>query len=330
MPTKCRFNLNDGDHHDRGECGQVAVPLLLLLLIACIVEAGVSAWRYATAPKSDDWKALIGFLAKERMVDVEPVLFAPAWSAPYGRAFLGDRLTIAQSMLPDADRFPRVWEVARLGYRHPSLEKLKSIKRQRFGGLEVTLYEQAPVHIGYDFIERLETARVQLVHDDMHECAFRDQRFDCGGSSGYGVGADVIDVKSSLLNCAAVTIGAGKQLLLTFADVPISQSLVLYTGFDRGKEPNVMPGHVSVAVYIGSKSLAKIAHQGRWNWHRQIYSTSQAVGTTQRVRFEISSPDKTPHAFCFRADLRGEGPNVGAQASAALTTLVDPIARSPR
>jgi hypothetical protein len=284
---------------------RLKVLLLALGLLGLVGwEATATLIQHSAAPTPADWRAAVERVKQERKRE-EPVLIAPAWAEPLGRMHLGDQLSLEQHLLPDVDRFGRVWELSVRGRRHRWLESLRPAKQWELGGVTLSMFEKPPKKVSFDFTGRILEARVDRQGSRAAQCKKRGRRFVCDPRQGWNwVGPRLAEVNYEPHRCIHAHPVDGHVLRITFPAVALGRELVGYTGIDdydnrkRGNKP------VTLRVYVGPRLIGTIVHQNRWGWRRFNLSSAAMRGQTHPVRFEITAEGAYARTFCFAAEAR--------------------------
>lgn len=277
-------------------------PLFALLLLGLIGwEAGAGVLQKQAAAKETDWAAAAAELRKLRKKG-EPILIAPLWAEPVGRAQLAGMLNLELATLSDVDRFSRIYELSIRGARHPWLKALTPTTTRRHGAVTLAIYKQEPKTVLYDFGEQLSTATVSTAPPHQ-PCLFSGKRFNCGGR-GQWVGRYLAEVDHRPYRCIYAPPAAGRRLRIEYPAVPIGTKIVLYSGIDDFENRKKAKGAVRLQVFVDEKLVGGVLHQNDWPWYRVEADTKTLDGKRLPIRFEITSDRALFRSFCFHAEAR--------------------------
>jgi hypothetical protein len=140
--------------------------------LALVALAALSTWEIAAlvrastgAATGDDWAAAAAAV-RAGWQPGDLVLFAPAWSDPVGRLWLGDLDGVHEAARLDAARYARIWEVSARGASAP--DALGPVgASETFGALTVRRHDHVAEPVAWDL-----RARARLVEVDFapREC----------------------------------------------------------------------------------------------------------------------------------------------------------------
>jgi hypothetical protein len=191
-------------------------------------------WRvHLDAPEAEDWQAAQAFVRKDfRKGDL--IVFAPAWTDPVGRAYLGDLLTIEDVARNDSARYPRVWEVSIRDASAPETRNLTPIVEERFGAVTVRRFQRAAPTIVFSTNDR---ARLLEVNFEPHLCV-------------------LLPPSSDPQNPARLDLGT----------IPMGTQLVAWAGLSdfRARKENWATAAVRVLVDGQEASRGSIANDDGW------------------------------------------------------------------
>jgi len=191
-------------------------------------------WRvHVDAPEADDWQNAQAFVRKDfRKGDL--ILFAPAWTDPVGRAYLGDLLTIEDVARNDAARYPRLWEVSIRDAVAPEVRNFTPVVEERFGAIRVRRFERAAPTVVFSTDDR---ARLLEVNFEPHLC--------------------VLLVPSG---------NAGSPARLDLGTVPMGTQLVAWGGLSdfRARKENWAAAVLRVVVDDKEVSRGSVANDDGW------------------------------------------------------------------
>jgi hypothetical protein len=290
-----------------GAQARARLPLVALALVALggAGEALALVVQHLRAATDEDWRAAAAALRAERRRD-EPVLFAPHWADPMGRAATAGQIDLELMLLSDVDRYPRVWELSVRGASHPFLAGSAPARSRRFGAVTLALHERKPEEVLYDFTRRvLDDARVERVGDRLTRCGREGRWFACDRAERWNrVGLQLAEVGHRPYRCIYAHPVDGHLMRLTFRAVPMGRALVGYTGIDDFENRKRSQKPVLLEVRAGEEILGTVRHDSAWPWHRFRFDTAALAGKSVEVRFDISAEGAYARTFCFAAETR--------------------------
>lgn len=239
-------------------------------------------------PSEEDWKAAVRFVAQEKQ-QRDVVVVAPDWASPIARMHLGKHLSQDEFGRFDTSRYEHLIEISVNGARSDEGKDLKPDQERAFGRLTVRrfLLKQDKPHVLYDFLQRLDHARVR-------------------GAKRIRKGF-LIDPEFSPRRVIQVPL-TNKGISLTYGDVPLGGGLYGYGIIDykNGKFDKGGPVRLSVSV-DGQEIGETLIHNLDVN--RPFYFDLPGANRGT-VRFHIAADDNFKRQFGFVADVRtsaGEG-----------------------
>jgi hypothetical protein len=284
----------------------VAYAAVALLVALALLEAGVALTAPLRTPSAAEWQRAAAFVrAEQRPGDL--VLFAPAWVDPIGRLHLGDVISIAEEARMDAARYGRLLEVSVRGGRAPETRAagVRRVRRERFGRVTVTLYEQPRAEVVYDFLERWREARVSRWRGDRQEalCTLGGDKIQCPGVGHNHVALRVLEPDYSARRCLYVQPVERAQVRLTFA-ATLGRTLAVRTGLHDYHQRKIANGRVLLRVLVDGREVGQTWQGSGDGWKPLTIDTAAQDGQAHDVTFEISSPNPYARHFCFAAEAR--------------------------
>jgi hypothetical protein len=257
----------------RVRAGLAALLPAALLLIVSVWEIGATARAPAGVPGDRDW-ARAAASVRERFAPGELVVFAPGWVDPVGRLHAGDLLSVEDAARMDAARYPAIWELSIRGARAPETAGLRAVSTERFGGVTVRRFEQAPAIVVSDLVALAPAGKVVLA-----EVGFAPHR------------------------CVQLVPPPGRSTPLSFGRIPLGSSLVGYVGLadvftrrdvrDPGRLELLIDGLQVAAVEVGVDD----------GWVRFEVATEPGDHTVEVVATAIG-PKARDRKICFAAEAR--------------------------
>lgn len=269
-----------------------------------LAETGMLVKQHLSAPTENDWEAAADKL-KELRRPGEPVLFAPAWVDPVGRAAVGSQVPLNLLLLSDVDRFARVWQLSVRGAQHPWLSGQHVVFAQDFGAVELSRYEQSAETVLYDFTASVLEAQVERRGSQVVRCERTGRRFVCDPQQSWNwVGPHVAEVDHRPYRCIFAHAVDGQVMSITFPAAALGRTLVGYTGIDDFENRKRAQAPVLLKVFAGTEPVGQVLHQNEWPWKRFTLDTDRQKGQTHAVRFEVTTPHAYARTFCFSAEAR--------------------------
>jgi hypothetical protein len=284
----------------------VALGAVGLLVALALLEAGVALTAPLRTPRAADWQRAAALVrAEKRPGDL--VLFAPAWADPLGRLHLGDVITLAEEARLDAARYGRLWEVAVRGGRAPETRgpQVRQLRRERFGGVTVTLYEQPRAEVVYDFYERWREARVSRWRGDREEatCQLMTDKIQCPGIGHNHLAPRLLEPDYTAKRCLYVQPVDRAQVRVNFS-ATLGRTLAIRTGLHDYHQRKIGDGRVLLRVLVDGREVAQTWQGSNDGWKPLELDTGPFAGQAHEVTFAVSSPKPYARHFCFAAEAR--------------------------
>jgi hypothetical protein len=269
-----------------------------------LVESVAAVLGPRGAPQATEWIAAgqrvrAGFRAGDLIV------FAPPFIDQLGRLYLGDLIDVEMAGRPDADRYPRIWEVAFQGARAEEAAGARRIETSRHGPLAVTLYEKDAVEVLFDVTRNAEKARVtQRPGDgrgDETPCPTDRGGFRCASTR---VAPRTLEIDYRPRRGLLVPLDGRLTTSVELDEVPLGRRLVGYTGLHDYYARKSADGAVDFVVLVDGKERLRLRHANQDGWRRFEIDTSAEAGQRKTLRFEISGPDARWRNFGFHAESR--------------------------
>ena len=287
-----------------------APRIFCVVLLASVIglitwETGATLIQHNEAATDEDWKKAAEKVRAERK-PTEPVLFAPHWADPMGRAAMGPSLELDMLTLSDVDRYPRVWQLSIRGKRHPWLEGLSPSRSFSEGQVRVDVFDKEPAEVLFDFTRSmLKAAKVERQGRDLVQCPLRNKRFRCDPRQGWNwAGPHLAEVGHRPYRCIFVHPVDRHVMRVKFPAVKLGRSIVVYTGIDDFENRKRAKLPVQLTVTVNRKPVGSTEHKNDSGWQRYTADTSRYAGQTHEVSFEVAAKGAFARTFCFSAEAR--------------------------
>ncbi|MBL4632976.1 MAG: hypothetical protein JKY56_03840, partial [Kofleriaceae bacterium] len=228
-----------------------------------------------------DWQAAADYVRANKAPG-ELIVFAPEWSDPIGRQYLGDQIPIEMAARMDAARYSGIWEVSTAGSRAKETKGLSADRSESFGELRLRHYPQEAARISYDFTKEWRTAKV----------------------TGHGrprFGLQEVGFEPH--QCVLVVPRPNQSITLTFETVILGSEIVGYVGladvFTRRKIRD--PGQLE--VLIDGKVVSSATAGVEDGWVRFSAKTNPGQSAVE-FRLTAVGPNAKDRRICFAAEAR--------------------------
>lgn len=301
------------------------LPLIpwLALLAFPLLEVSAHAVTRARVPPAADWQAAAA-LVRSQWKASDLVTVAPAWADPLLRRVLGDRIDLAMAGRSDTAGYERLWVVSIRGAQSPEVPARGApLLDRHFGKVRVALWELGANRVRYDFVREFARARVRLDGPrGSEDCQLRKQRPQRGGALGAGVLAPaerfmcqgargpwvapvvMEDLDLAPRYCLYQPPAGSERLRVTFPDVPLGDTLVLYAGLYYEHERMRQGKPIELRVAIDGRRVAKLTHRDGDGWKPLRIPTRGGSG---EVSFEVRGKESRGRHFCWAGSTRDEG-----------------------
>ncbi|MDI7269098.1 MAG: hypothetical protein QME96_14005 [Myxococcota bacterium] len=156
----------------------------------------------------------------------------------------------------------------------------------------------APRITEYDFVQHIDTARVELIRDGVATpCPKTDRaRFQCGTRIWEYVG--IVDGRADggVWKCVWVHPYERASLRITFKDVPIGSAIYGLYGLVDSAVVSTGP---RLAVRVGDGPQNMFGHEGKGALSLMYVDTASSAGVAADVTFEIASDNVGSQHACF-------------------------------
>ena len=303
---------------DRPGRPRAALLLFLALFAVSLYETTTSLLASHRAPTDGDWASA----AAEVRAGFKPgdlIVFAPGWTDPVGRLWLGDLIPPEMAARPDADRYGRIWQLSIRGARAPETlpDDILPTSENRHGKVRVTLYTRShPAAVPLaDFTASLGEARVvqtpggaawanacTRAGDDPH---LPRPMFRCNTTT---VERRILEVDYAPHRGVLVPADGKLFTRVEYPNVPLGTRIVGEAGLHDYYARKNSDAPVLFKVYIGERAIFERRVKNEDGWLRFEAETGAATGSRGTVVFEVSAPVSAAwRNFGFHAESRGEG-----------------------
>lgn len=269
----------------------------------------------------DDWRAAHDGVAKTIQPD-DLLIFAPKWVEPVGRQWMGsDLATMGRMTFADTSRYKRAVEVSIRGKHREELEGWKSAKTDRYGNIDVTVFENPNYKAVIDDPLDLQRMHVSYTQGGSFErdCPLEHtapqtagtyfppglpipgDRFNCGNAL---VAIGVLSALDySARRCVIAAPGQGMKIKVRFSNVKIGKVLHGNHGLYAEAERNKTGAPVTINFDVGGKPIGRAMHKDGDGWSYFELPTNDLAGQTADVVAEISSSGGD-RSYCFEVTSR--------------------------
>jgi hypothetical protein len=275
------------------------------VVVLALVETGNALLAPYRVPPPHDWEAAAADV-RARLAPGDLIVFAPRWVDEIGRAHLGDVIPVEMAAHADADRYARVFEVSIREAHAPESSGARLVDEKRFGKVRVALYEKPAAVIAFDFTSQASEARVtQRLGVSGETPCYRD----AGDAVGFRCAATRVEPRTLEMNFLPrrgilVPADGARMTELEWTEVPLGQTLVIYTGIHDYYSRKRGDGLVELRVFVDGRQLLDANTGNDDAWRRYDLDTAAAAGTRHTVRFVVSARNPEWRSFGFHAEAR--------------------------
>lgn len=304
-----------------------------LALLGLALAELVALWaRLGAVLGPEDYAAAAAIVRKDYQTN-DAVVIAPEWADPLLRLHLGDRMGVKVAGRTDLAPFERLWVLSFRGERAPEAPARPPDFRKLEHGILVERYDFAPSPVIHDLVDALPTASVDFqVGEQRVPCAFHErvggaqrgglgagpaaprQRFVCDGPSGSSwVGVSVTeDLSLRPRRCVLQYPRPNEPVSVTYKDVQLGSTLVIYAGLYYEDERNEAGAPVTLRVFVNDRERAKFVHHdgdGMKRFELSMQSMPFEPGQARPpargdLRLEVSASDAIRRSFCWAGSIR--------------------------
>jgi hypothetical protein len=275
----------------------------------------------AAIPSTEAWEEASAFV-RAQFEPTDRLVAAPDWVDPIVRSELGDLLSLRNAAPPDSAGVGRIWE---LGVRGATTRDDAPALERDFGGVRVRMWPVQSPEILYDFVARVEEARVELDTDEGPlPCPWTSarpspgglergpmapaERFVCDETRKWlWVGPTVLaDLGLRPRRCIWQHPAGQNPVRAIFDEVPFGRRLVVQGGVDYQIARRRAHVPVTLRVWIDEEAVAEWVHHDGDGWSGLQIDTSHREGSVGTVRFETTTTEPFARLFCFAASTQTE------------------------
>lgn len=296
---------------------------IALLLVWPIVETALHFYFRANVVTADDWRSAAAFV-RSQWRDGDLVTAAPRWADPNMRAVIGEKLTPSAAGRSDTAAFARLWVMSIRGHVSPEAPSRAPDLVREIGPVTVSRFALPRPSVRLDLVDRLPSARVELVRDGRAQpCPWRRQGVAAGGGVDDGpitpaerfhcdplrswlwVGVTIIEDLALLPRRCVWQHPSGRDpIRTTFDDLELSSFVVLYGGIHYDQERDLGGGPVHVRVLVDGSPVGRMTHRDGDGWKRLVADTRRFRGGRRDLSVEVTAPDPRLRVFCWAASVR--------------------------
>jgi hypothetical protein len=288
-----------------------------------VVELALHFYFAGRAPRFDDYARLVDPVAQLAKPG-ELVVTAPRWAEPMTRRALGEGVMPTRQMArPDEDADETALEISILGRRDAALADWRELAREVHGPFVLRrLQNPRSRPTVFDFTSALDPKRTRVSRVWSRATAacpwtqtaaragglgghptFPSARFQCRGGVMFNVSETVIaDQDFRARRCIWAHPPRSGELRITFADVPLGETIVGHGGMYWLIERERAGTPVKLAVRVDGEAVGEYLHRDGDGWSRfEIPLGKHAGATAATVEFAVSSDDHRRRHFCFEA-----------------------------
>jgi hypothetical protein len=313
---------------DRG-----GVILLVLVFALALTEALAHFVEVSRVPTDADWTAALGYV-RAHWQEGDAISSAPRWADPIVRWRAGDLIDDRMAGRSDLDAYRRLWTVSIRGARADDAPHAAPEERHAFGEVRVERWTLPTPRVTYDFTEHVAEAHAfrnsggvesacRLVASrgespgglaagpqstpNHHSC-------DRGGEPWLWVGETVNeDLELRPRHCIYQHPVEGGVISLAFDDVPLGDSIVLYSGVWWEFERTLDGAPLSMVIRLDGEEIGRGTHRDGDGWSRMEAAIPEARrGGHGTVRFEVSTERAYHRTYCWAATMRGDPSTVAS------------------
>lgn len=233
------------------------------LLVLAVWEIATLLRVRAAAPVDADWRASRDAVVAERKPG-DLIVFAPAWTDPVGRKFLGDLMTIDDAARMDEARYGRVWELSIRG-ASAGIEGKVAFEKT-LGAVRVRRYEREAAEVLWDLRDR-------------------DQLLE-------------IDYQPRM--CVPVSVPGQLDL----GTVPLGRTLALRAGLSDFRERRDNRATAALTVLVGDASVGQITVGSESGWVPLTAATTPGRAHVRIVTSVADSRPPVKLPLCVAAEAR--------------------------
>lgn len=282
-----------------------AVAVAAGIVAFALWETVVALLAPLRAPDDRDWRRAESVVR----ADFKPgdlIVAAPFWSDQVMRLHLGDLVPLSVAARLDAARFGRIWQISQRGAVAPETASATLLRSSRHGGLQVSLFEQRPAPVTFDFVERWAQAQVMRHEPGRGDipCERQPDRHQCPLLGFNFVMPRVLETDGTLHRGLYAEPVGGAAVVVEYKDVPMGRELAVGHGLHDPWWRRAADGTVRIKVLVNGVTVGEQEATNRNGWKVIRIDTSAQAGKTAVVRFEITSAKPYARRYGFAAEAR--------------------------
>jgi len=310
------------------------LPRFVLLLVGAIAFTEVLGHflEVSRVPTQADYGAAFAFLRSEWRPG-DAISSAPAWNDPNVRAGASDLVDDRMAGRSDLAAYARLWEVSIRGARAADAPHEAPSFARAFGEVRLARWDLPAPSMLYDFTDHVATAHAFRRNGEGGEtdCRMIESRgpapgglpagpqttphhFECGsyGEPWLWVGATVNeDLELRPRRSIYQHPVEGGVIALAFDDVPLGDSIVLYSGvwweFERTRDG----APITMVIRLDGEEIGRGVHHDGDGWARmEAAIPDDRRGGHGSIRFEVTTTGAYHRSYSWQATMRGARPSV--------------------
>jgi hypothetical protein len=309
---------------------------LLLVMALAFTEVLAHFIEVSRVPTQGDYTRAVAFVRSEwRPTDA--LSSAPAWNDPNVRAAFGDLIDDRMAGRSDLAAYGRLWEISIRGARAVDAPPEAPSFTRAFGEIRVERWDLPAPRVLYDFTDHVATAHATRrdASGTETDCRLVPSRggapgglpagpqatpnhFECGsyGEPWLWVGATVNeDLELRPRRSIYQHPVEGGTIALAFDDVPLGESVVLYSGvwweFERSRDGAPITMVILLRSADGTwEEIGRGVHHDGDGWSRMEAAVPEdRRGEHGALRFEVTTTGAYHRSYSWQATMRGDVPN---------------------
>ncbi len=308
--------------------------LLILVIALAFTEVLGHFIELSRVPTSADYSAAFAYIRREwRQGDA--ISSAPLWNDPNVRAAAGDLIDDRMAGRSDLDAYARLWQVSIRGARADDAPHQAPTLARAFGEIRVERWELPPPRVIYDFTDHVASAHALRRDGDAPETECQaiasrgsapgglsagpqttEHHFECGSYAEpwLWVGATVNeDLELRPRRSVYQHPVEGGTIALAFDDVPLGDSIVVYSGlwweFERTRDGSP----ITLVIRLDGDEIGRGVHRDGDGWARMEAEIPDARrGSHGTLRFEVTAEGAYHRSYSWQATMRGALPSLAS------------------
>lgn len=304
-----------------------------LVLALALTEVLGHYLTVARVPSASDYHAALGYVA-EHWQEGDAIASAPRWIDPNVRAAAGARIDDRMAGRSDLDAYRRLWVVSIRGARAIDAPERAPDETRSFGEVHLARWDLPTPTVIYDFTDHVAEAHAFRRNGEGPETPCRAaptrgaapgglqagpqttaHHFECGsgGEPWLWVGATVNeDLELRPRRSIYQHPVEGGTIALQFDDVPLGDTVVLYSGvwweFERSEDG----APITMRILLDGEEIGLGVHHDGDGWSRMEAAIPEARrGGRGVVRFEVRTTNAYHRSYSWQATMRRAAPAGG-------------------